>query len=295
MLNPKVAEEFFELHLPITYIRESRFKYTNIAKRKLSRQYLRQRLVDMLSPVQFGQNPGYFYLVVEQQTKPDYWMSFRLYKYMLRICDMHLKKHQKDKHLPLVCPIVFYTGLEKYNAPVDLWSLFTDAKLAKSFFVEPFQLIELQKIEDQELKKHVWAGIMEFVMKRIFEKDIFPFLQSIEALLAEISKQDLGYLEAILCYTLEQAESEKGEEVVNLFKQVVSEENRGSIMSIADRLREQAKQEGIQTGMQQGKFEGKREIALKMLSERVNLSLISKVTGISESELKGLENKLIQY
>ena len=57
---------------------------------------------------------------------------------MLRLCDEELRKQdklpEKEKKLPLIYPVVFYTGRNKYTAPRSFYELFEDEKLAKSFF-----------------------------------------------------------------------------------------------------------------------------------------------------------------
>jgi predicted transposase/invertase (TIGR01784 family) len=175
--HPKVARDFFEFHLPAKVKDIIDLDTLTPQKESFLDNTLGQGIVDVLFEVKFGKEQGYLFLLLEHQNKPDRFMPFRMHKYMLRICDNHLKKHPKSKNLPLIYPAIFYAGLEKYNAPLDLWSLFTEPKLAKSFFVDPMQLIDLQNIVDEELRKHIWSGIMQYVMKRIFAQDILPFYQ----------------------------------------------------------------------------------------------------------------------
>ena len=71
-------------------------------------------------------------------------------------------------------------------------------------------------------------------------------------------------------------------------------------MTIADQFRkeglqqgieqgmQQGMQQGLQQGMQQGAFEEKRQVALGMLQEKLPLSVIKKITGLSEKEIKAL-------
>ncbi len=289
MANPRVAKEFFEAHLPL----EIRDKFDLTTLKPENESFLDNSLgkgiVDMLFSVQFGEEKGYFYLLVEHQSKPDYFMPFRLYKYMLGICDKHLKRYPKSKHLPFIYPMVFYAGLEKYNAPLDLWSLFTDPVLAKKLHTESFQLIELQKIEDEELRKRVWSGVMEYVMKRIFAQDILPFLQSIQPLLREISEKDSNYIIDILWYTLQNGESEQTEEIINTFKDAATEKERSGIMTIAERLIEKGIQQGMQRGRQRGIEDGKKQVAMSMLAKGHDIPFIAEITGVSELEIMKLQ------
>ncbi|MBF8246418.1 MAG: hypothetical protein ISN64_00260 [Rickettsia sp.] len=59
--------------------------------------------------------------------------------------------------------------------------------------------------------------------------------------------------------------------------------------TIAQSFRKEGIQQGIQRGMQRGRQEEQHEIAKNMLSEKVDLNLISRVTGLSLEEIKSLQ------
>jgi predicted transposase/invertase (TIGR01784 family) len=292
--NMQVAKEFFDVYLPEDIKNKVDLNTLSQQKETFLDHDLGEGSVDVLFSVQFNKEKGYFYVLVEQQTQVNHWMPFRLGKYMMRICDHHLKTHPQEKHLPLIYPLIFYTGTKKYNAPLDLWSLYHDPDLAKSFWVNPFQVIELQTIEDEKLRQHLWSGVMSYIMKRIYSKDIFPFLQQIKPLLEEISKQNFSYIESILWYTLEKAESDKSEQILELFKESVSEEERGNLMPIIDKLVEKQKitwlAEGEARGEARGEVKKGIEIAKRMLSKNKSIEEIIEMTGLSEKELKKLLN-----
>ena len=50
-------------------------------------------------------------------------------------------------------------------------------------------------------------------------------------------------------------------------------------------------EEGMQKGIEQGKLENQREIVLNMLGQNLEISIISKVTGLSEQEINTLKQK----
>ena len=57
----------------------------------------------------------------------------------------------------------------------------------------------------------------------------------------------------------------------------------------------QGKEEGMQKGMQKGRSEGRQEgmqqVALNMIQKKLNISIISEVTGLTEEEIKNLKEK----
>ena len=49
-----------------------------------------------------------------------------------------------------------------------------------------------------------------------------------------------------------------------------------------------AREEGIKEGIKEGIFENKKEIARNMLKEKLDLDIISRVTGLTEKQIKEL-------
>ena len=54
--------------------------------------------------------------------------------------------------------------------------------------------------------------------------------------------------------------------------------------------RQEGRQEGIQEGLEKGLQTGRQAVILNMLKEKLDLSVISKVTGLSEEEINKLKN-----
>ena len=61
-------------------------------------------------------------------------------------------------------------------------------------------------------------------------------------------------------------------------------------MNIREEIRADARQEGWQEGMLKGRQEGHEEVALNLLQENLDASLIAKVTGLSEQKIHKLKN-----
>ena len=61
-------------------------------------------------------------------------------------------------------------------------------------------------------------------------------------------------------------------------------------MDAIERERWESRQEGLQEGIQEGIHKGRQAVILNMLKEKLDLSVISKVTGLSEEEIKKLKN-----
>ena len=65
---------------------------------------------------------------------------------------------------------------------------------------------------------------------------------------------------------------------------------KGGIMNIREIIEEKGRWKGHQEGHQEGRQERDKEVILNMLKEKMNISVISKVTGLSAKEIKKLKN-----
>jgi predicted transposase/invertase (TIGR01784 family) len=157
--NPIVAREFIEAHLPKNVLAVMDTNTLKLEKESFVELDLANSVSDVLFSAKFQGRYGYIYILLEHQSTVSRFMAFRLFKYMVNICDRYMREHKKSKYLPLVYPIVIYNGAASFNAPRNLWDLFSDKILAKNFWVEDYQLVNVHEIPDEELKKRIWSGI----------------------------------------------------------------------------------------------------------------------------------------
>lgn len=83
--------------------------------------------------------PGLIFFLIEHQTQNDRLMSLRMIHYTASILMKHARKEGIKEGLPVVFPIVFYTGKSKMNT--DVYDLFVDTELAKAFTFQPAKVI----------------------------------------------------------------------------------------------------------------------------------------------------------
>ncbi len=152
-------------------------------------------------------------------------------------------------------------------------------ELVEKYFLKPFQLLDLGRIDDDSIRQHAWSGIMEFALKHIFARDILPHLRNIADLMQQVDKQGGGdYLAIVLQYLLERGELSDKDAFFNLIEQQISHQVGEKIMSLAEQLR--------QEGVREGELKGKLEIAKRMLAEGSDPVFIEKVTGLSIDQVK---------
>ncbi len=316
MPNKRVAKEFFEENLPQEIISQIDLNTLKQEKENYFDNTLGHGIVDLLYSVNFGEEKGYLILLVEHQSSQDYKMPLRIMKYILKICDDYLKNN-KGKKIPLIYPILFYGGETKYTAPLSLWDLFSNAERAKAYLTKPIQLVETNNFKKEDIRGRDYAGLMMYFMSKIRECDIFPFLHEVIESIAKISNNgDIEYIESILYYVLDKADSEEVDGIFSEFKKAVTVKHSEVIMTIAERLEqrgitkgkevgiqigmergmkrgmergmERGRQEGIEKGMERGRQEGIEKVALHMLSNKLDEKLVAESTGLSLEEIKKL-------
>jgi predicted transposase/invertase (TIGR01784 family) len=195
----------------------------------------------------------------------------------------------KGDTLPLIYPIVFYTGKEPYQHSNDIYDLFEDKELAKQLVFQPFQLIDLTQIDDEELQQHQRASLMELAAKHIFDRDIMPFVQSIQCVLKELDKE--GYSDDICLvveYIIQAGKAKDNHQIIDSIAESLSPEARGKVMTIADQL----KREGKQEGLQQGFIEGKLEVAKKLLNKGSDVNTITELTDLPRNKIEELKKQI---
>ncbi len=287
MSDPVAAQEFLEYYLPSDF--KSLVDLSKITVEKES--YIEESLNKKYSDIVYGvatkkHGRAFVYILIEAQSGVDYCTALRLWRYTLLLCERHKKRRAK---LPLVYNLVIYNGKEVYNAPRNLWNLFTDAVIAKQLMTEDYQLVDLRSMSDDEIIQKNHIGMLEYMLKHIHQRDMLKlweeFLIKFKHVIILDKEKGYIYLRSFLWYTdtkLLEDQQPKLEQV--LFKHL-SEEEKGNIMrTIAQKYIE----EGEFRGMKIGRKEGKYEVAKNMFSNNYSIPEISRITGLSIQEINNL-------
>lgn len=277
MANPTIAKETLQIILPKEIFDAIDLNSLKLEKSDFANTILGDGTTDVLFSVKWNNEKGYIFVLLEHQTEPDKLMTFRLMKYALRICDLHLSQNKKAK-FPLIFPCVIYTGYKSYTAPRTFWELFENPQQAKKYLAEPPYLLSLKDIEDINIRYRCHAGLVLMLMNKIHAQDIFPYLKNWFPLLTELAHMSLHVTEDLLKYLIRYGDSKNHKELLQLFVEAVPEKYRGNIMTIGDRLR----QDGIEQGIERERL----FIINSMLKNNMSINTISKVTKLSPIEIE---------
>ncbi|PHM25451.1 Rpn family recombination-promoting nuclease/putative transposase [Xenorhabdus budapestensis] len=293
------AKDFFDIHLPEKIKQLCDISTLTLTNSSFIDRQLRSRMSDVLYSVQTQQGDGYIYVLVEHQSTPDKMMAWRMMHYAFMAMNQHLQ--QGNKELPLVVPVLFYHGDSSPYPFQQTWTqCFSLPELAEEMYFNPFPLVDVTVIDDNELVNHRKIAVMELAMKH---KNLREGFKVVTTLLAQALKHNYNSdndVVTILNYLFITMDSPHFEQVIQqLVEQADSHQE--VIMSIAQRLQEKGREEGIQQGiqqgilqgLQQGREEGQREARLEMarslLKNGVSIELVMESTGLSRDELLSLQ------
>jgi predicted transposase YdaD len=189
MLSDKnVATDIFNSYLPADMLKITDLSNMELQPRSHIDVFGDEGILDISYKAKMMGKDCYLTLLIEHQSKPLRLMPLKILRYSLNLLEQHLeaqkgkKGRNYKKPLPLIYPIVIYHGKELYPYTKDIRDL-VDAprNLVERYFLQPFQLLDLGTIEDEEIKSHVWSGIMEFALKYISMNDLLSWLHNIVA------------------------------------------------------------------------------------------------------------------
>lgn len=287
MEDIRVAKDFFTKHLPSEVLIQCDLNTLKIEKNSFVDRVFKEKESDVLYQVIINKNLGYFYLLCEHQSEIDHFLAFRLHMYQMLIQERHHKQYPASP-LPIVYPIVIYSGDKPWNAPADIFELFEEnQELAREWFLKPYQLIDIQRMDDKNSQKHLWTGLLEFVLKyrkiQDFEhylKTLFPWLRTIEIQ----GGFDLG--EIVITYVMDQADGIDWEIFAQQSKVYLSSKMRGKAMTIAEQLIARGEARGKAKGEEEGRLKTLIFVVKNLLKDGYSKNDIQRITKLSVQEIE---------
>ncbi|HYF97986.1 MAG TPA: Rpn family recombination-promoting nuclease/putative transposase [Coxiellaceae bacterium] len=294
LTHPAIARDWLEVHLPSQLKELCDLSSLQIEATAHVEEDLKQIFSDVIYSLQINGTKGYIFVLVEHQSQGDELLPYRLLRYQVAFFKRYLEEGHKK--LPLTIPMVLYHGVRSpYPYSLELSDCFVDPKFAKQWLFKT-QLVDLTLIDDDEILQHKRAALLEMAQRHVFKKNILEFLDSIKKVLT-LAK---GYSElqetnkSVIHYLLTQANYPKEERLVQrLIEPTVI--YREDIMTAAEQLRQEGRNEGLNIGRSEGlnigrneglnigRNEERHQLTQKMLAAGLSKELVEKIIN---SEVK---------
>ena len=253
------------------------------------------------------------YFLIEHQTYIDYTMPYRILCYEKEIMEAAIKDKERETEgklnlnnknfrYPLIISIVLYTGHEKWNPKLDLRNVQIKYDKYEGKEFSRYNLYDINTISNEEfLENKTPMNNMFLIEKSKDEKQL-------ERIVSKIVEKGLEDEEKKFLSTTIKAIFGKyiSEEVKKRILKKLKGDDKGmlAVVDMLDRRFAEVEKEGWEKGIKRGLEEGKekgmkegikegvktkaKDIAKKLKAESIDISIISKTTGLSIKEIQKL-------
>ena len=289
LTHTDTARDFLALHLPAELLQLCDLTTLQLESGSFIEENLRTYFADVLYSLKTTEGEGYIYTLIEHQSSPDRHMAFRLMRYSIAAMQKHLDAGHEQ--LPLVIPLLFSHGR---GSPWTLnWTeLFASPETARKLYTGDFPLIDVGAIDDDEIMKHRRMALLELMLKHAQTRDLAELTEHLVTLLIAGYTTD-EQLVTVMNWMLQTGDTARPEAFLQELARR-SPQHEEILMTIAQRLEQKAREEGIQLGEQRGiekgRSEGEREATLRiartMLQSGIDRNTVMAMTGLTEEDLQ---------
>ena len=227
------------------------------------------------------------FILIEHQSSVDYKMSYRIMRYKYAIIESAIdKKRLKEKsyRIPMVIPIVLYTGKRKWQK-----LLINDIEEKVEGYAEnwlEYTLIDVNKFsKEQLLADNLIITKAMLIEKSKNKEELYRNIEEVINIQKEKKAFDNLQLEKLITYELSETEDKN---IMHEFIEKIRDiEGSEEIMTNASRIINREIRKERKAGLEQGIQQGIALVA-KKLKGKMEIKDISQITGLSETEIENL-------
>ena len=240
---------------------------------KYETKFVSSRYEDKEADIVYKLKDKEVFFLIEHQTKVDKEMPNRIAEYSLYI--MNSRKARDRKANPVVSPIVVYAGMAKWTVRTSLEEGQEEFKHRKgSSSIIRYNLVDIRNVEEA-IEKGTAIARMSVIEKLKTKEEIIEavdkFAENIKT--KEEREEFAEEIEYILEDRLEEKDLKRIKEII------LKEEGDGSMSHVHEVLRKDAERE-----RKEERKATLMEVVQKMLNEKLDIDLISRITGIKKEQ-----------
>ena len=219
------------------------------------------------------------YYLIEQQTRVDYSMSYRMLTYSVEIIRAAVRGkniNSKDFVYPEVIPIVLYTGNNRWTAKTK-FSECQRIEISEEKVIEfKYNLVDINKYEIEEILKEKTKLSNALILEKC--KNNEEVIKSIKKIIDE--QNEINELKKLVKYLYGNFEDEK---IKKIIEELEESESGGEMSTIAERLEREYKNSFAQ---------GVRNTIEKLIEENMSDDFIKRITGYDDKQIEEIRNEL---
>ena len=300
--NRTIFRQLLEIFVNQEWIHSLDFDKCEPLDKSFISEHYKETESDLIYKIQFHDREVYIYILIEFQSTVEPFMALRVLNYVTNFYMDFLVNNSDVKKLPAVFPIVLYNGEAPWLAPVNLSALIEQNPPLGTFALDfQYFLIAENRYSQEALlnirnivstlflaESHYDLDVLEVDLLNLFSSEadkeaVSLFLNWFRQLAfhGRLESEDYQSLESIY----------RSEEEVKTMLVTALERERERFFQNGLREGEQkGKQEGLLEGEQKGRIEGRIETAKAMLAKGMEMTLISEITNLSETQLLQLKD-----
>ncbi len=262
--EPETAAAFLKTQVPPALAARLHWDSLRVEAGSFIDEQLHGSESDLLYRVDLEGEDAFFYVLFEHQRQEDYWLSFRLLGYLLRIWEKFRKGHPSARQLPPVIPVVLAQNATPWKPSLRFHDLVAipSGLEAEVLPLTPGFVYQLVQLAELPFDKIVGTPLGILTLRALKAEQVNQLLADAvwdQDLMLRVSAP---LLRAWLRYLYHAGEIDK-EGFVRKLEGFDSTELRERTMTLAQQFR----QEGIQKGRQEGELRLLRRLLQRRFGE----------------------------
>ena len=288
--DPAEAADLLRGYLPEPLAAELRWSSLTLQDATFVDEQLRGSESDLLFAIERSADdpPGWLYVLLDHQSRPDQWMPFRLLKYCCHIWDRDRRLHPRERGLRPIIPLVFYQGRGRWRHATELAELFA-VSVRTWPWVPRFThlLIDQSLVGPDEVRGTLQSRIVQLMMMAPFRHRKEALRRAVQLLAELLPTRDRDAVRTFVRYLLATQDRDTaltfGEDL-----RKATPEPGGDLMTYAEELIA----EGLEKGRHEGELRGQVDTIEKLVQAGVQWSVIESATGLDRDALRALRQRL---
>jgi predicted transposase/invertase (TIGR01784 family) len=281
MSHKDVAADFLRNYLPAEVTRHLLLETLAVAKDTFVASDQREHYSDMLYSVRLaGGKSAFVYLLFEHKSCPDRFVALQLLRYMLEIWELHRRQHKGCTFLPPIIPIVVYHGRHRREA-VRLLDLVHLPAPELNSYVPDFEqaFYDFSPESDEDIKGSILLRLALTCLRAKNNPGVERHVREIFRMLGQLSDDatSLQWLTTIAGYVFQTMDIDR-EVMQDIVRSTLEAGKEESIMTLAERLRNEGRVEGRvegrEQGLEEGEVLGRHAVLQRLIAKRFGLDFL---------------------
>ncbi len=302
--EPRVAQEFFTEHLPPSILQVMNLATLKLQNHSFIDENYKGSEADVIYSVQVSHTTAYLFLLCEHQSTV-YSVDCFSFVGLSGATDGTAFKATSWTTIALSLSTGDIHGsctLERYIKYFRI--IWKSELLAEEWLFKFFQLLNIHQLNDEDIRRRQWCGLVEFALKYKQVRDFKKFLKTLLPWIREMEQKGssgFSLSKIVLKYVLDGTETQDFDLFAKSIQEYLSPELGEEIMTLAQELIQRGHRQGISQGISQGIHQGIHQGGVAVLTrllkrrfQQVPPSYLIKIEQANAETLLSWSEKILE-